>query len=112
MAELKKITNQPVKYVINTHYHADHSGGNAKLQQLGAQVVASQQARDKMVEGKQPGMPNMTFDTTPALSSAASASSSITSVAPTPTATSSCCSQSIACWRRATCSRSATPRRS
>ena len=32
MAELKKITNQPVKYVINTHHHGDHSGGNAKMQ--------------------------------------------------------------------------------
>src|SRR5579883_1830466 len=26
MAELKKITDKPVKYVINTHHHADHSG--------------------------------------------------------------------------------------
>ena len=31
MAQLKKVTNQPVKYVINTHFHGDHSGGNAKL---------------------------------------------------------------------------------
>ena len=62
MAQLKKITNQPVKYVINTHYHADHSGGNPKLQALGAQVVTSQQARDKMVEIKQPGMANVTLD--------------------------------------------------
>src|SRR5581483_5448260 len=36
MAELKKITNKPVKYVINTHHHADHSGGNAQLQQMNA----------------------------------------------------------------------------
>jgi cyclase len=62
MAQLKKITNQPVKYVINTHYHADHSGGNPKLQGLGAQVITSQQARDKMAEIKQPGMANMTLD--------------------------------------------------
>jgi cyclase len=62
MAQLKKITNQPVKYVINTHYHADHSGGNPKLQGLGAQVITSQQARDKMVEIKQPGMANVTLD--------------------------------------------------
>jgi glyoxylase-like metal-dependent hydrolase (beta-lactamase superfamily II) len=48
MAQLKKITNQPVKYVINTHYHGDHSGGNPKLQALGAQIITSQQARDKM----------------------------------------------------------------
>ncbi len=62
MAQLKKITNQPVKYVINTHYHADHSGGNPKLQALGAQVVTSQQAREKMVEVKQPGQANVTLE--------------------------------------------------
>src|SRR4029434_6699035 len=29
-AQLKKVTNQPVKYVINTHFHGDHSGGKAQ----------------------------------------------------------------------------------
>ena len=62
LAELKKITNQPVKYVINTHHHADHSGGNAKLQAMNVQVVASEQARENMVDGKQPGLPNVVFD--------------------------------------------------
>jgi glyoxylase-like metal-dependent hydrolase (beta-lactamase superfamily II) len=62
MAELKKVTNQPVRYVINTHYHGDHSGGNAKLQGLNAQVVASQAAREKMVETKMPGLPNITTE--------------------------------------------------
>ena len=62
MAQLKKVTNQPVKYVINTHFHGDHSGGNAKLQGLNAQVVASEAARQKMVETKMPGLPNVTLD--------------------------------------------------
>jgi cyclase len=61
MAELKKVTNQPVKYVVNTHHHGDHSGGNLKLQQLNAQVVASEEARENMVDGKQPGLPTVTF---------------------------------------------------
>jgi len=61
MAELKKVTNQPVKYVVNTHHHGDHSGGNVKLQQLNAQVVASEEARENMVDGKQPGLPTVTF---------------------------------------------------
>lgn len=62
MAELKKITNQPVKFVVNTHYHGDHSGGNAKLQKLGVQAVASKQAYASMVEGKQPGLPQIVID--------------------------------------------------
>jgi glyoxylase-like metal-dependent hydrolase (beta-lactamase superfamily II) len=60
MAEIKKITNQPVKYVINTHYHGDHSGGNAKLQALGTLAVASTEARASMVAANQSGQPNIT----------------------------------------------------
>jgi glyoxylase-like metal-dependent hydrolase (beta-lactamase superfamily II) len=62
LAQLKKVTNQPVKYVINTHFHGDHSGGNAKLQALNAQVIASEAARQKMVETKMPGLPNVTLE--------------------------------------------------
>ena len=62
MAELKKITNQPVKYVINTHHHADHSGGNAKLQAMSVQAIASEQARENMVDGKLTGLPTMVFE--------------------------------------------------
>ena len=36
MAELKKITSQPVTYVINTRHHAHHTGGNARLQAMNA----------------------------------------------------------------------------
>jgi cyclase len=61
MSELKKITSQPVKYVVNTHHHPDHSGGNLKMQQMNAQIVASEQARENMVDGKLPGLPVFTF---------------------------------------------------
>src|SRR6202140_1796323 len=62
LAELKKATDKPIKYVINTHHHADHSGGNARLQQMNVQVVASVQARENMVDANQPGLPNIVFD--------------------------------------------------
>ena len=45
---LKTVTNQPVKYVVNTHHHGDHSGGNARMQMAGAQLIASEQARRYM----------------------------------------------------------------
>jgi glyoxylase-like metal-dependent hydrolase (beta-lactamase superfamily II) len=62
MAELKKITDKPVKYVINTHHHADHSGGNAKFQAMDAKIVASQEAREQMVIGNQPGLPDIVIE--------------------------------------------------
>lgn len=62
VAALKTVTSQPISYVINTHHHADHSGSNAKMQQMSVQVVASEEARRNMVDASQPGLPNMVFD--------------------------------------------------
>jgi glyoxylase-like metal-dependent hydrolase (beta-lactamase superfamily II) len=62
VALLKTVTNQPVKYVINTHFHGDHSGGNAKLQAAGTLAVASAQARARMVAANQSGQPNITVE--------------------------------------------------
>ncbi len=62
MAELKKITDKPVKYVINTHHHPDHSGGNAKFQAMDAKIVASQEAREQMVIANLPGLPDIVIE--------------------------------------------------
>jgi cyclase len=61
MAMLRSVTDQPVKYVVNTHHHNDHSGGNAKLQMEHAVAVASDQARQRMIEGNLPGLPDFTL---------------------------------------------------
>ena len=62
VGEVKTLTNQPIKYVVNTHHHGDHSGGNVKAQQMNANVVASEEARENMVDGKQPGLPVVVFE--------------------------------------------------
>lgn len=62
LAALKTVTSQPVRYVINTHHHGDHSGGNVAMQKVNAQIIASEQARRHMVDGRQPGLPTVTFE--------------------------------------------------
>ncbi len=62
MAKLREVTSQPVKYVINTHFHNDHSGGNAKLQANGTLAVASVAARARMVAANQPGLVDITIE--------------------------------------------------
>jgi cyclase len=59
LAEVKKVTNQPVKYVFNTHYHSDHSGGNAKMLPL-AEVISHKNSRANILAAKQANAePNM-----------------------------------------------------
>src|SRR5580692_8656078 len=52
--QVKSVTNQPIKYVINTHYHQDHSGGNAKFLPT-AEIISTAMARTNIVEHKQQG---------------------------------------------------------
>jgi cyclase len=40
LAEIRKLTQLPIKFVINTHYHIDHVAGNSLFQQNGAIVFA------------------------------------------------------------------------
>jgi len=49
-AALKGISDKPVRFVINTHYHEDHTGGNAIFQQ-GAPIIAQDNVRKRLEEG-------------------------------------------------------------
>ena len=40
LAEIRKVTNLPIRYVVNTHYHLDHVGGNAVFAETGATIIA------------------------------------------------------------------------
>jgi glyoxylase-like metal-dependent hydrolase (beta-lactamase superfamily II) len=62
MKKLREVTSQPVKYVINTHYHNDHSGGNAKLKAEGALAVASIAARTRMFAASPQDAVNITVE--------------------------------------------------
>jgi len=59
---VRSLTDQPVRYVINTHLHQDHTGGNALMQARDAEVIASENARRIMAETQSTGLPNITLD--------------------------------------------------
>ena len=41
LAEIRKLAgDKPIRYVINTHFHADHTGGNAKVIPAGQSIIA------------------------------------------------------------------------
>jgi cyclase len=45
LAAIRRVTMLPVRFVINTHYHLDHTGGNAVFVNAGAVAVAHQNVR-------------------------------------------------------------------
>jgi glyoxylase-like metal-dependent hydrolase (beta-lactamase superfamily II) len=53
-AALKGITDKPLRFVINTHYHGDHTGGNA-LFQKDAPILAQDNVRKRMEQGTAAG---------------------------------------------------------
>jgi glyoxylase-like metal-dependent hydrolase (beta-lactamase superfamily II) len=41
LAAIKSISTGPIRYVINTHYHPDHTGGNVKIRLAGSTIVGA-----------------------------------------------------------------------
>jgi glyoxylase-like metal-dependent hydrolase (beta-lactamase superfamily II) len=50
-AAIAKLSDKPIKYVINTHAHADHFGSNEALAKGGAAIVAHERLRERMARG-------------------------------------------------------------
>ena len=49
LSEVKKLTNLPVKYVVNTHFHFDHTGGNKAIKTQDIPIVGRGTIREDML---------------------------------------------------------------
>jgi len=61
------VTDKPVRFVINTHYHGDHTGGNLPFATGGSTVIAQDNVRKRLETGGKAGIgPVMTMEQKPA----------------------------------------------
>ncbi len=60
LEQIRTVTSQPIKYILNTHSHSDHTGGNAVLDN-GIEIIAQRNTRENMLRNKQPGVPRIVF---------------------------------------------------
>ena len=55
-AALAAITPLPVRYVVNTHFHRDHTGGNEAFVKDGAVIVAHENVKRVLASGSRSGL--------------------------------------------------------
>ena len=58
--QVSSITDQPIKYVLNTHHHGDHAGSNADFMRE-AEVIAHKNARANIIRNNLAGAPRVIF---------------------------------------------------
>lgn len=63
VAAVRALTQQPIRYVVNTHLHGDHTAGNAAMAKLGAVIISHENMRARMpaAQGAAGGLPPLTY---------------------------------------------------
>lgn len=61
VAKVRSISDRPIRYLILTHSHADHSGGAARFQADGATVISSVGTRENMVRANAAGAATVAY---------------------------------------------------
>jgi cyclase len=61
MAALAKISDKPIRYVVNTHVHGDHTAGNEAMAKLGAVIISHENMLKRMPAQPAAGLPVLTY---------------------------------------------------
>ena len=60
MAQVRSVTSQPIRYVLSSHHHGDHTGGHTEFIEV-AEIVAHENNRGNMVRGNLAAPPRVVF---------------------------------------------------
>jgi glyoxylase-like metal-dependent hydrolase (beta-lactamase superfamily II) len=62
--EIKKVSDQPIKYLIYSHHHYDHIAGGQPFKDAGAKIIAHKRAKERLEQVKDPftPLPDETFE--------------------------------------------------
>ncbi len=50
LEDIKKISEKPIQFLVNTHHHGDHTGGNANMAKTGTTIIAHENVRSRISE--------------------------------------------------------------
>jgi glyoxylase-like metal-dependent hydrolase (beta-lactamase superfamily II) len=66
VAAIKQLTPGPIRFLVNTHVHGDHTGGNENFGRLGVTLLSRDQLRDRLAGGAKPSpapaLPVLTYN--------------------------------------------------
>lgn len=64
LAEIRKVTDRPIRYVIYSHHHFDHIAGGRVFKEAGARFIAHERAKERLAVLKDPNtvLPDETVD--------------------------------------------------
>lgn len=52
VAAIRQVSNAPIRYLVDTHVHGDHTQGNENFGKMGATIVAREEVRERLLKGQ------------------------------------------------------------
>lgn len=58
LAEIKTLSDKPLNFLVNTHWHGDHTGGNENMAKAGATIIAHDNVKARLLNPRRDGSNN------------------------------------------------------